>query len=45
MRSKMAARITTGEPGMPCAPLEVIKDTPSTGRRSPRDSGVLVVLK
>src|SRR5258705_10778481 len=38
----VAARITIADPGTPCAPLEVISDTPSTSKRSPSDSGVLV---
>ena len=38
----VAARITIAEPGTPCAPFEVISETPSTSSRSPNDSGVLV---
>ncbi len=38
----VAARITIAEPGTPCAPFDVISETPSTSRRSPKDSGVLV---
>src|SRR5260221_139118 len=39
---KVAARMTIAEPGTPCAPFDVIRDTPSTRSRSPNDSGVLV---
>ena len=38
----VAARMTIAEPGTPWAPLDVIRDTPSTSNRSPKDSGVLV---
>ncbi|MNT92076.1 hypothetical protein D3C72_2332920 [compost metagenome] len=38
----VAARITIAEPGMPCAPLEVISATARMPSRSAIASGVLV---
>src|SRR4051812_43155617 len=39
---KVAARMTIADPGMPCAPLDVISETPRMTIRSVNDSGVLV---
>jgi outer membrane protein len=38
----VAARMTIAEPGTPCAPFEVISDTPRISSRSVVESGVLV---
>ncbi|MNL64932.1 hypothetical protein D3C87_1892050 [compost metagenome] len=40
----VAARITSAEPGIPCAPLEVINDTKRIVNRSVIASGVPVAL-
>ena len=39
---KVAARITIADPGIPCAPYEVISETKRTKARSCKDKGVLV---
>ena len=39
---KVAARITIADPGIPCAPFEVISETKRTKARSCNDKGVLV---
>ncbi|MNP70265.1 hypothetical protein D3C76_1664790 [compost metagenome] len=41
---RVAARITSAEPGMPCAPFEVINDTNRIVSRSVMARGVPVAL-